>query len=46
MEGGRKEEGFTFLKLSLLHLVSDLLLQVALVGIGEFGEVEIWLGEG
>lgn len=29
-----------------LHLVADLLLQVALVGVGELGEVEVGLGEG
>lgn len=48
-EGGRdgKKRGWiTFLDLSLLHLVADLLLQVALVVVGEFGEVEVRLGEG
>lgn len=37
----RKEGRFTFLDLSLLHLVADLLLQVPFVVVGEFGEVEV-----
>lgn len=44
---GREEGAYlTFLDLSLLHLVADLLLQVTLVVVGEFGEVEVRLGEG
>lgn len=36
----------TFLNLSLLHLILQPLLQVALFGVGEAGDVELGLGEG
>lgn len=34
-------EGRTFLDFGFLHLVTDLLLEVALVVVGELGDVEV-----
>lgn len=44
VERGVGKGKHTFVEFSLLHLVVELLLQIALVGVGEFGEVEV--GEG
>ena len=39
----REGEAHTFLNLSLLHLVRERLLQVALVVVGELGDVDLGL---
>lgn len=39
-----KGEGHTLLQFRLLHLVAQVCLQLALVGVGELGEVDVGLG--
>ena len=39
MRSWEREKRFTVLQFGFLHLVADFLLQLALVGVGEFGDL-------